>query len=307
MALVEKSDILIEGFRPGVTERLGIGPQECLTRNPRLVYGRMTGWGQSGPMADYAGHDINYIALSGALHAIRRVGQPPVPPMNLVGDFGGGGLMLAFGIVSAALEARLSGQGQIVDAAMIDGASVLATAVHGLRNRGMWSAPPGENLLDTGAPFYEVYECADGKYVAVGAIEPQFYAELVRLTRFDDAPSLAERMNRDGWPDAKQRWAALFRTRTRDEWAALAAESNACLAPVLDWDEAARHPHLRERGTYTEHAGVMQPAPAPRLSRTPGAIQRPAPHAGDHTDEILSELGLDPAAVADLRSSRAVR
>lgn len=306
LELVAGADVLIEGFRPGVAERLGLGPEECLARNPQLVYGRMTGWGQSGPLAGFAGHDINYIALTGALHACGRAGEPPVPPMNLIGDFGGGGLMLAFGVVSAVLEARRAGVGQVVDAAMVDGASVLTTAIHGLRNRGVWTAPRGENLLDTGAPFYEVYECADGRYVAVGAIEPQFYAELVRLTGFQEDPDAPDRMRREGWATAKMRWAELFRTKTRDEWAGLAAESDAHPAPVLDWDEAPGHPHLAARGTYVEHAGAMQPAPAPRFSQTPGSIQRPAPRAGEHTDEILAELGLDSDGIAALRRSGVV-
>ncbi|KRC54186.1 carnitine dehydratase [Nocardioides sp. Root79] len=305
--LVETADILIEGYRPGVTERLGLGPADCLARNARLVYGRMTGWGQTGPMSQFAGHDINYIALTGALHAVGRAGERPVPPLNLVGDFGGGGLMLAFGMVSAVLEARLSGRGQVVDAAMVDGASVLTTAIHGLRNRGIWGRPHGENLLDTGAPFYEVYECADGKYVAVGAIEPQFYAELVRLTGFEGDPDDADRMNSGSWQSAKKQWADLFATRTRDEWIELGGSSDACLAPVLDWDEAPNHPHLAARETYVEHAGVVQPAPAPRFAETPGRIQRPAPYPGDHTDEILQEAGLGDEAVRRLRQAGTVR
>jgi len=305
--LIEGADALIEGFRPGVMERLGLAPETCLARNPSLVYGRMTGWGQEGPLAQYAGHDINYIALTGALHACGRASDAPVPPMNLVGDFGGGGLILALGIVSGVIHARRTGAGQVVDAAMVDGASVLTTAIHGLRNRGVWNGPRGENLLDTGAPFYEVYECADGKYIAVGAIEPQFYAELVRRTGFEEDPHAPDRMQEEGWATAKKQWAELFRTQTRDEWAAMAAESDACLAPVLDWDEAPAHPHLAARGTYVKHAGVVQPAPAPRFSHTPTVIQRPAPHAGEHTDELLAELGLDTSGIAALRRSGAVR
>jgi alpha-methylacyl-CoA racemase len=305
--LVESADILLEGFRPGVTERLGIGPEDCHARNPQLVYGRMTGWGQSGPMAHLAGHDINYIALTGALHACGRAGDRPVPPMNLVGDFGGGGLMLAFGVLAAVLEARTSGRGQVVDAAMVDGASILTTAIHGLRNRGIWGGRRGENLLDTGAPFYEVYECADGKFIAVGAIEPQFHAELVRLTGFPASSLPGNRMDPAGWAAAKKEWSGFFLTKTRDEWTELAGMSDACLAPVLDWDEAAEHPHLAARQTFVEHAGVIQPAPAPRFDATPGRIQRPAPYAGDHTDEILQELGFDERAIASLRDAGTVR
>ncbi|MFI5627027.1 CaiB/BaiF CoA transferase family protein [Nocardioides sp. NPDC051685] len=305
--LVATADVLIEGFRPGVTERLGLGPDACLARNPRLVYGRMTGWGQSGPMASLAGHDINYIALTGALHACGRADGRPVPPMNLVGDFGGGGLMLAFGAIAAVLEARISGRGQVVDAAMVDGASVLTTAIHGLRNRGIWSSGRGQNLLDTGAPFYEVYECADEKYVAVGAIEPQFHAELVRLTGMSQENLPPNRMDPEGWAGAKKRWAELFLTKTRDEWVELAGMSDACLAPVLDWDEAAQHPHLAARQTFVEHAGVLQPAPAPRFDATPGRIQRPAPHPGDHTDDVLSEVGMHTEAIASLRAAGTVR
>lgn len=303
--LIEGADVLIEGFRPGVTERLGLGPDDCMARNPRLVYGRMTGWGQTGPMAHFAGHDINYIALTGALHAVGRSGERPVPPLNLVGDFGGGGLMLAFGVVSAVLEARTSGRGQVIDAAMVDGASTLTTAIHGLRNRGVWDGDRGENLLDTGAPFYEVYECADGKFVAVGAIEPQFYAELVRLTGFIDEES--DRMDVRGWTVAKKQWADLFLTRNRDEWTELAGTSDACLAPVLDWDEAPQHPHLASRGTYIEHSGTTQPAPAPRFSATPGRIQHAAPYPGDDTNAVLAEVGLTVDAIANLRAAGAVR
>ncbi|QTJ68607.1 CoA transferase [Rhodococcus sp. ZPP] len=300
LELVAGADMLIEGFRPGVMERLGLGPQVCLARNPRLIYGRMTGWGQSGPQAAYAGHDIDYIAISGALYGFGRRDEPPVPPLNLVGDFAGGAMMLAFGLVSAALETRDSGKGQVVDAAMVDGAAVLTTAIHALRNRGVWTDDRGVNLLDTGAPFYEVYECADGKFVAVGAIEPQFHRVLTDLIGLEEngggVESEADRMDPAQWPARKQQWSALFRTKTRDEWCALAERSDGCLAPVLDWKEAPHHPHLAHRQTFVEHAGVVQPAPAPRFSRTPGQIQRPAPHPGEHTDTILTELGLTSPA-----------
>lgn len=305
--LIAGADALIEGFRPGVMERLGLGPDVCLARNPKLVYGRMTGWGQDGPMAQYAGHDIDYIALTGALRAFTRKGERPLPPLNMVGDFGGGGLMLAFGILAGVMHARGGGAGQIIDAAMVDGASVLTTAIHGLRNRGIWAQEPGGNLLDSGAPFYEVYECADGKFVAVGAIEPQFYAALVSLTGFDGPESPADRMDPATWPAGKQKWAELFKTRTRDEWAKLAHESDACLAPVLDWDEAPTHAHLAYRETFVEHAGVLQPAPAPRFSHTPGQIQGPASYPGDHTSEVLAELGVSSDQVDRLREAGAVR
>jgi alpha-methylacyl-CoA racemase len=335
LELVRRADALVEGFRPGVTERLGLGPDDCLAVNPRLVYGRMTGWGQYGPNAQHAGHDIDYLALTGVLHGIGRAGAPPVPPLNLIGDFGGGGMLLAFGMVCGLLSARGGGAGQVIDAAMVDGVSLLSTAIHGLRGLGMWRDERGANLLDGGAPFYDTYECADGRYLAVGALEPQFYAELVRLTGFELAdggdPAGAgpagdgrtgdpagsgpagsgpagsgpggDRFDPAGWPAAREAWARLFRSRTRDEWAALLEHSDACVAPVLDWREAPEHPHLAARHTFVEHAGVSQPAPAPRFSATPGAIRRPPPQPGEHTDEVLRELGRDPDA---LRAQRAV-
>ena len=305
MRLVSASDALIEGFRPGVAERLGIGPDECLARNPALVYGRMTGWGQSGPYAPTAGHDINYVALSGTLDAIGRVDSGPVPPLNLVGDFGGGGAYLAFGIVCAVLEARTSGVGQVVDAAMVDGAASLATFFYGLRAMGVWDDQRGANMLDTGAHYYDAYECADGKYVSVGSIEPQFYAELRDKLQLDD-PKWDAQNDKRQWPDLKAELAAIFKTRTRDEWCELIEGSDVCFAPVLSMSEAPSHPHNLARGTFTEVAGIVQPRPAPRFSRTEAEIVRPPPHPGQHSDEVLAECGLDLDEVAELRSAGAV-
>ena len=305
LALVEGADALLEGFRPGVAERLGIGPADCLARNPRLVYGRMTGWGQEGPYASAAGHDLNYIALAGALHGIGRQGEAPVPPLNLVGDFGGGGMYLAFGMACALLEARNSGQGQVVDAAMVDGAASLMTAFFGMARSGFWSEERGTNMLDTGAHFYNVYETADGRYISLGPIEPQFYAELRERLGLH-GPEWDHQTDRSRWPELKEKLAALVAQRTRDEWCELLEGTDTCFAPVLSLAEAPEHAHNRERGTFAEVAGVVQPGPAPRFSRTPGAIRRPPPHAGQHTDEILGELGLDADAIASLRASGAV-
>jgi alpha-methylacyl-CoA racemase len=304
--LVAGADGLMEGFRPGVAERLGLGPEPCLARNPRLAYGRMTGWGQDGPMAQSAGHDIDYIALSGALGAIGRQGERPVPPLNLVGDFGGGGMLLAFGMVAAILGARVTGTGQVVDAAMVDGAAALMTMTYTLRAAGIWRDERGTNLLDTGAHFYEVYVCADGGYFGVGAIEPQFYAELMRLLGFGDE-DLSTQMDRTTWPAMKERFAAVFATRTRDEWETVFAGTDACAAPVLSPAEAPDHPHNQVRGTFTEVAGVVQPAPAPRFLGTPGEIRRPPPHPGQYGDEALADWGLSDRQVSDLRSSGAIR
>src|SRR3954462_9535038 len=281
LALLEKADALIEGFRPGVMERLGLGPEAALARNPRLVYGRMTGWGQDGPLAARAGHDINYIALAGVLHAFGRRGEAPVPPLNLVGDFGGGGMLLAFGVACALLEAQRSGKGQVVDAAMVEGAAILTAMFYGMR--GFWTTERGTNLLDTGAHFYDVYETKDGEYVSIGSIEPQFYAELRGLAGLDSDEWSAQ-MDRSQWPALKVKIAEVFKTKTRDEWNALMEHTDVCYAPVLSLDEAREHPHNVERGTFKEVAGVVQPGPAPRFSRTPGAIQGPAAHAGQHTD-----------------------
>ncbi|MEP6691340.1 MAG: CaiB/BaiF CoA-transferase family protein [Gemmatimonadaceae bacterium] len=269
LAIVERSDVLIEGYRPGVMERLGLGPIECHARNPRLVYGRMTGWGQAGPLAHAAGHDINYIALSGALHAIGRAGDAPVPPLNYVGDFGGGAMFLAFGVLSALYEARRSGLGQVVDAAMSDGAALLSAMMYGLKSAGHWSNQRGENLLDGGAPFYATYACADGKYLAVGAIEPQFYALLREHCGIEADPAFDAQMDAAHWPTLKLRLAEIFRTRSRDDWCALLEGSDACCSPVLDWDEAPLHPHNVERATFITVDDVVQPTPAPRFSRTP--------------------------------------
>lgn len=307
LALVAGADALIEGFRPGVTERLGLGPADCHATNPRLVYGRMTGWGQDGPLAHTAGHDIDYLALTGALHGVGRAGERPVPPMNLLGDFGGGGMMLALGVVAALYAVRAGAPGQVVDAAIVDGVSVLATQIHALRRVGMWQDPRGVNLLDGGAPFYDTYECADGRHLAVGALEPRFYDELVRLTGFpldgDEAPDRHDPAN---WPALRAAWARLFRTRTRDEWTALLAGSDACVAPVLDWAEAPEHPHLAARKVFVAPDGVPQPAPAPRFSATPTSVRRPPPRAGEHTDEVLAEAGLDAARIAALRAAGTV-
>ncbi len=310
LRLVESADALIEGFRPGVTERLGLGPDACAARNPRLVYGRMTGWGQEGPYAAMAGHDINYLALSGTLSLLGRAGQPPTPPVNLVGDFGGGGMLLAFGVVAALLEASRSGQGQVIDAAMIDGSALLAGMVWGFEADGQWG-PRGTNLLDTGAWYYDVFETADGRWVSIGSLEPQFFAELVRITGLaadvDGGGPVAAQGDRAAWPDAKVRLAGIIATRTRDEWCALMEGTDVCFAPVLDLDETPGHPHHRARGGFVEVAGVVQPAPAPRLSRTPGNVRGPAAAAGRHTDEVLADWGFDAAEVAELRTAGAVR
>ena len=300
------ADGLMEGFRPGVAERLGIGPKECLDRNPALVYGRMTGWGQDGPMASTAGHDIDYIALSGALEPMGRAGDRPVPPLNLVGDFGGGGMMLAFGMCAAIISARQTGTGQVVDAAMVDGAAALMTMTFTLRQAGAWHDERGTTLLDTGAHFYEVYETSDGGFLSVGAIEQQFYAELIRLLGLE-GEDLPDQNDRSAWPAMKERFAALFATRTRAEWEAVFEGSDACVAPVLQLAEAPDHPHNRFRGTFTEVAGVVQPAPAPRFSATPGAIRRPPPNPGQLADEALGDWGLSADEVAGLRSAGAIR
>jgi alpha-methylacyl-CoA racemase len=306
LRLVEEADGLMEGYRPGVAERLGLGPEICLARNRRLVFGRMTGWGQQGPMAQMAGHDIDYIALAGALEPVGRAGQRPVPPLNLVGDFGGGGMLLAFGMLAAILSAQRTGAGQVVDAAMVDGAASLLAMTFTLRAAGMWSGPRGTNLLDTGAHFYEVYETSDHGYIGVGAIEPQFYAELIRLLGIE-GEELPAQMDREAWPKMKERFATLFAGRTRKEWEEIFEGSDACAAPVLSPGEAPDHPHNRFRGTFTEVAGVVQPSPSPRFSATPGSIRRPPPNPGQHGDEALAEWGLAEGEIAGLREAGAIR
>ena len=272
--LIGKADALIEGFRPGVLERLGLGPDECLARNPALVYGRVTGWGQDGPLAQCAGHDINYISITGVLNAIGRRGQPPSIPLNVIGDYAGGSLYLALGILAGILEARSSGKGQVVDAAIVDGVASLMTVLVGLKEGGMMAGQRGTNLLDSGAPFYEVYECADGKYVSIGPIERKFYLQLLERIGVD-AKDLGNQADEHDWPKAKEVLAAVFRSKTRAEWTALLEGTDACFAPVLDLDEAYEHPHLKARGTYVDVAGVMQPAPAPRFSRTKPDVPKP--------------------------------
>jgi alpha-methylacyl-CoA racemase len=282
--LVAVSDLLLEGMRPGVAERLGVGPDECLARQPALVYGRMTGWGQDGPAAGTAGHDITYVAVSGALGASAPPSDPPMPPLNLLGDFAGA-TYLVVGLLAALHAAKTSGAGQVVDAAMVDSTAHLTTMFHGLLAAGAWTDRPGSNLLDGGAPFYGTYRTADGGWMAVGALEPAFYDDLVHRLGIETA----DRTDPSTWPVLRQRIADVFATRTRDEWTEEFADSDACVAPVLGLGEATRHPHLVARGTFVEHGGVVQPAPAPRFSRTPGALDRLPPAAGQHTDEVLDE------------------
>ncbi len=305
LRLVDQADVLIEGFRPGVMERLGLGPDACFARNPRLVYGRMTGWGQEGPLASAAGHDINYISLTGALHAIGRKGAAPVPPLNLVGDFGGGTMFLIMGVLAALVERARSGKGQVVDAAMTDGSAALMTIFYGLKHLGFWHDERGANMLDTGAHFYDVYETKDGKYVSIGSIEPQFYALLLKHTGLA-GETLPAQFDRGQWPALKDKVAAIFRSKTRDEWCAIMENTDVCFAPVLSLTEAPQHPHNQARGTFTEVKGVVQPAPAPRFSRTPGAIQRPPAHAGQHTDEALHDWGFSAGELAELRKKNAI-
>ncbi|MFA1545354.1 CaiB/BaiF CoA transferase family protein [Actinomadura chokoriensis] len=292
LRLVEKSDVLLEGFRPGVTERLGIGPDDCLARNPKLVYGRMTGWGQQGPLSHTAGHDVGYIAITGALHAIGRAGGPPQVPMNLLGDFAGGSMYLIVGVLAALLESRTSGRGQVVDAAIVDGTAHLSTFIHAFLATGLWQDRRGVNMLDTGAPWYDVYETADGRHMAVGAIESQFYAEFLRRLGVD-GEDLPDQNDRDAWPALRERFAAAFKTKTRDEWAEIFVPSDACVAPVLSMTEAAEHPYNTARDVFPELAGHRQPAPAPRFSRTVTETDGVPALPGGQTRAVLDDLGFD--------------
>jgi alpha-methylacyl-CoA racemase len=303
--LAAKADALIEGFRPGVMERLGLGPEPLLALNPKLVFGRMTGFGQDGPLAQAAGHDINYIALAGVLHAIGRKGEAPVPPLNLVGDFGGGGMFLAFGVVSALLEAQRSGKGQVVDAAMVDGSATLMALMFGLHAQGTWKDERGVNVLDTGAPWYDTYRTKDGRWLAVGAIERRFYQAFIEGLGLDPA-GLPGQHDRAGWPELRRRFAEAIAAKTRDEWARIFAGSDACVAPVLTLGEVARHPHNAARGTFVARDGVPQPAPAPRFSRTVPEVGAPPRQPGADTDAVLADFGFSEAEIARLKDVGAV-
>ena len=305
LKLIEQADALIEGFRPGVMEKLGLGPDDCLKRNPKLIYGRMTGWGQEGPLAMAAGHDINYIALAGALHAIGRPGENPVAPLNLLGDLGGGGLLLAFGIVCALYEAQKSGKGQVVDAAMVDGAAILMGFFFGARGAGMWTNDRGTNLLDGGAHFYDTYETSDGKWISVGSIEPQFYALLLKHTGIDD-PDFQIQMDPSEWPNLKEKIATVFKTKTREEWCEIMEGTDVCFAPVLTFEEAINHPHNVERKTFVEVEGAMQPAPAPRFSRTQPEIRGPASAPGSDTESALLAWGFGQNEIDALKAAEAI-
>jgi alpha-methylacyl-CoA racemase len=307
LALAAKADGLIEGFRPGVMERLGLGPDAVLAVNPKLVFGRMTGWGQSGPMAKAAGHDINYISLAGALHAFGRAGEQPTPPINLVGDFGGGGMLLAFGMVCALLEAQKSGKGQVIDAAMVDGAALLMTMMWGFRAMGMWSDARGTNMLDTGAHYYDTYETSDGKWISLGAIEPQFYAEFRQRAGLADDTDFDAQLDPASWPQLKEKLRLHFRTRTRDEWVALMEGTDSCLAGVLSFSEAPDHPHIKARNIFIDVAGVTQPAPAPRYSRTVNDHPTEPAEPGQHSHAILADWGFPPERIAALTAGRVIR
>jgi len=299
LRLIERADVLLEGFRPGVMEAMGLGPEACLKRRPQLVYGRVTGWGQTGPLAQAAGHDINFIALSGALHSSRRHGAPPTPTPGLVGDFGGGGMLLAFGVLAALAHARETGLGQVVDASICDGSALLTSLIQGWRSAGLWNAESGTNNGDSGAHFYDAYACADGKYISVGAMEPRFYALLRDKCGLVD-PAFDAQWDAAAWPDLKGRMAKMFETRTRAQWCELLEGSDVCFAPVLDLDEAPNHPHNRARGTFAEVDGVKQPAPAPRFSRTPAATCHPVRALAADTRSLLAELNYDDAAIEAL-------
>jgi alpha-methylacyl-CoA racemase len=306
LRLAERSDVVLEGFRPGAVERLGVGPDPCLARNPALVYGRMTGWGQDGPLANEPGHDIDFLAVAGVLAHIGRRDAPPTPPLNLVADFGGGGMLLAFGVVCALFEAQRSGRGQVVDAAMVDGAALLMAMIWGHKALGRWVPERGANIYDSGSPDYDVYETSDGEFVAIGAREPKFFAALLERLGLagEDLPAQSDRA---GWPLLRERIASVIRTRSRDEWRDALEDASVCVTPVLTMDEAVDHPHLRARGTFLEQDGVVQPAPAPRFSRTPGAPGGPMPRPGADTDAVLADWGFSAAEIAELRDAGSIR
>jgi alpha-methylacyl-CoA racemase len=306
LRLVEGADVLVEGFRPGVTEKLGLGPADCQARNPRLVYGRMTGFGQTGPLAAAAGHDLNYIALTGVLHAMGPAGGKPVPPLNLVGDYGGGALYLAFGVMAALFERQRSGLGQVVDAAMVDGASSLASIFHGLRAAGQWRDERGANLLDGGAPFYDTYETADSKHISLGPLEPKFFAQLATALGLEER-YLKRQYDRRLWPELRQAIAAAVKRETRDAWCEKLEGSDVCFAPVLTFAEAPAHAHAVARGAFIEVAGVVQPAPAPRFNRTPAGLPQPSPAEGEHTHAVLTEAGYTDTEIEALRAQGAAR
>ena len=305
LKIIEQVDALFEGFRPGVMEKLGLGPEICLKRNPRLVYGRITGWGQEGPLSSAAGHDINYISVSGALHAIGRPGERPCPPLNLVGDFGGGGMLLAFGMVCALYESRLSGEGQVVDAAMVDGSALLMAMIYGLKASGLWNDSRGANLLDGGAPFYDTYETADGKYISVGSLEPQFYDLLLQYTEID-SNDLEGQMNQRKWPEVRQKLRKCFKQKTRAEWCDIMEGTDICFAPVLSLEEAPLHPHNQHRKSFVDLNGVVQPSAAPRFSRNHLELQGPPPTPGADTDAVLAAFGFSVDEVKSLKASGAI-
>jgi alpha-methylacyl-CoA racemase len=305
LKLVETADAIFEGFRPGVMERLGLGPDVCSQRNERIVFGRMTGWGQEGPLANAAGHDINYISLTGALAAIGRPGSPPVPPLNLIGDFGGGGMLLALGLVAALLESKESKKGQVVDAAMTDGSALLMTMIYTMQSSGVWKTSMGSNLLDGGSHFYDTYECKDGKFISIGSIEPQFYALLCQIADLDEEV-FGKQMSRDSWPEQKEEITKIFLNKSRDEWCDLMEGTDVCFAPVLDMSEAPKHPHNIERKTFIDLEGVTQPAPAPRFSRTEPEVVSSPSIVGEHTNEVLSSIGLSDEDISSLKTSGAV-
>jgi len=305
LKLVETADAIFEGFRPGVMERLGLGPDVCSKRNERIVFGRMTGWGQEGPLANAAGHDINYISLTGALAAIGRPGSPPVPPLNLIGDFGGGGMLLALGLVAALLESKESKKGQVVDAAMTDGSALLMTMIYTMQSSGVWKTSMGSNLLDGGSHFYDTYECKDGKFISLGSIEPQFYALLCQIAELDES-IFGNQMSRDSWPEQKEAIKKVIFDKTRDEWCELMEGTDVCFAPVLDMSEAPKHPHNVERKTFIDLEGVTQPAPAPRFSRTEPEVVSSPSVVGEHTDEVLTSIGFSDEDINTLKTSGAV-